>query len=131
MDVSALWSSHWLIVIHAFTAMGAVVIGAIQLLLQKGTANHRLLGYAWVSLIVVVSLTSFGIFELRMFGPVSVIHLLPIVTIFTAVRAIIAIRADNVELHKRLMVVLYTFALLLTGAFTLYPGRLMNQVLLG
>jgi len=40
-------------------------------------------------------------------------------------------RRGNIGQHKIWMVLLYVLALLATGLFTLWPGRVMNQVLLG
>ncbi|MFK8081765.1 MAG: DUF2306 domain-containing protein [Granulosicoccus sp.] len=131
MDATPLWTSHWLIVVHACTALAAIAIGAIQFLCKKGTANHRLLGYVWVTLILIVCLSSFGIFGIRLLGPFSPIHLLSILSIVSVGQAMVAIRSGNVVLHKKIMVRLYALALLLTGAFTLYPGRVMHQVMFG
>lgn len=111
--------------------MTAVVIGAVQFLSPKGTNSHRLLGYVWVSLIITVCITSFGIFTIRLVGPFSPIHLLSILTIHSAITSVLAIRRGDVEKHMKSMKVLYILALLLTGGFTLYPGRIMNQVLFG
>ncbi|MFK7995383.1 MAG: DUF2306 domain-containing protein [Granulosicoccus sp.] len=131
MNTAALFNSHWLIVVHAFAAMAAVALGAIQFLSRKGTDKHRLLGYVWVTLILLVSLTSFGIFKIRLIGPFSPIHVLSILTIVAVIRAVLAIRAGDVQKHKKGMASLYVLALLLTGAFTLYPGRVMHQVIFG
>lgn len=131
MDATILWNSHWIIVLHASTAIAAIVIGAIQFLAKKGTANHRLLGYMWVTLILIVSLSSFGIYEIRLLGPFSPIHLLSILTFYSVISAVVAIRAGNVQLHKKSMIQLYLLALLLTGAFTFYPGRVMYRVFFG
>lgn len=131
MDATPLYSGHWLIVVHSFAALAAVLIGAVQLSCSKGTANHRLLGYMWVTLIVVVSVTSFGIFEIRLLGPFSPIHFLSVLVIATAIRAVTAVRAGHVQLHKKLMNTLYFLALIITGLFTLAPGRVMHQVVFG
>ena len=40
-------------------------------------------------------------------------------------------RQGNIGQHKIWMVLLYVLALLVTGLFMLWPGRVMNQVLLG
>ena len=40
-------------------------------------------------------------------------------------------RQGNYRLHKIWMVLLYILALLVTGGFTLWPGRVMHGVLFG
>ena len=67
--------------IHAFAAMGAVVVGAVQLAAPKGTLPHRIVGSIWVLLMLVVSISAFFIHELRIWGPWSPIHLLAIFTL--------------------------------------------------
>jgi uncharacterized membrane protein len=67
--------------IHAFTAMAAFALGAVQLAAPKGTLPHRTMGWIWVLMMVVVATTSFWIHELRMWGPWSPIHLLAVYTL--------------------------------------------------
>jgi len=128
MDLSPLWQSHWIIIVHALAALLAVVLGAVQLAMPKGTPIHRGLGRFWVGLVMAVALTSFGIHEFRMLGPFSLIHLLSILTLYTLWEGISAVRNGKIELHKNSMLTLYCLALLLTGAFTLLPGRVFHRV---
>ena len=44
---------------HAITALLAVIIGGIQLASAKGTRQHQLLGYLWVSMMMYVSISIF------------------------------------------------------------------------
>ena len=75
--------------------------------------------------------SSFLISELRLWGAFSPIHLLSAWTLFSLVMAVYHARRGNIAQHKVWMVLLYILALLVTGLFTLWPGRVMNQVLLG
>ena len=54
--------------IHAFVAMGAVVVGAVQLAAPKGTLPHRIVGSIWVLLMLVVSISAFFVHEIRIWG---------------------------------------------------------------
>jgi uncharacterized membrane protein len=54
--------------------MLAVLIGSVHLLGEKGTQRHRILGRAWVGLMVYVAGSSFFIGELKMWGALSRIH---------------------------------------------------------
>ena len=116
---------------HAFAAMGAVVIGVAQLLLKKGTRRHRVAGWSWVSLMAYVAISSFFISETRMWGAYSPIHLLSLWTIFSLCVAVYMARAGHITQHKYWMGSLYVLALIVTGLFTLWPGRIMHEVLFG
>ena len=98
--------------VHAFAAMAAFALGAVQLAAPKGTLPHRTVGWLWVALMVTVATTSFWIHDLRVWGQWSPIHLLSIFT------------------HKA-MVGLFTGALVIAGLFTFWPGRIMHAVLFG
>jgi len=114
MNLSPLFESHWIIILHAVMAMLAVVLGGIQLLMKKGTTPHRQLGRLWVSIMVVVAISSFGIHEFRMLGPFSIIHLLSLLVLYSLWEGIKRIRKGDISGHKSTMIQLYTLALILT-----------------
>ena len=116
---------------HALAAIAAVVLGGAQLSSAKGTARHRVLGWVWVGLMAFVAGSSFFISELKLWGAFSPIHLLSIWTLFSLVMAIYHARQGNIRQHKTWMVLLYILALVVTGLFTLWPGRVMHGVLFG
>ena len=68
---------------HALMALLAVVIGGVQLMSAKGTSQHKVLGYIWVSLMMYVSISSFFISEIQLWGAYSPIHLLSAWTVLT------------------------------------------------
>ncbi len=111
--------------------MAALVVGLTQLALPKGTSRHRAVGYLWAALMVLVVVPSFWIHEIRMWGPWSWIHLLSIFTLVTLPLAIVHARAHRVRAHRIAMISLVVFALLITGLFTLTPGRVMHEVVFG
>ena len=117
--------------IHAIMAMIAVILGGIQLSMKKGGAIHKLLGRIWVGIMMFVAISSFFIHEIKLWGAYSPIHLLSLLTIFTLGVGIYYIRVGNVKRHKQTMITLYFFALIVAGFFTLYPGRIMHQILIG
>jgi uncharacterized membrane protein len=114
---------------HAIVALIAIIAGAWQLYSKKGGSAHRYLGYLWVSLMMYVSISSFWIHTLKVFGNFSPIHLLSIFTIWTLYEAIRAARNHNLLKHKRMMKLLYVLGLVITGLFTLLPNRTMYEVL--
>lgn len=116
---------------HAFAAMVALVLGGGQLILPKGTAAHFWVGRLWVALMAVVATSSFFIFEIKLWGPFSPIHLLSIWTLGSLIVAIRAARKGDIRRHRIVMTSLFWLALVLTGAFTFLPGRIMHQVVFG
>ena len=117
--------------LHAIMAMIAIILGGIQLSMKKGGTIHKLLGRIWIGIMMFVAITSFFIHEIKLWGAYSPIHLLSLLTIFTLGVGIYYVRVGNVKRHKQTMIALYFFALILTGFFTLMPGRVMHQILIG
>jgi uncharacterized membrane protein len=121
-----------LILFHIGAAVSALLLGAAVLLGRKGTLAHRWLGRAAAGLLLATALSSFGIASagiphLHGFGP---IHLLSVLTIATVWRAVVAIRAGQVARHRRLMVFAY-LGLVGAGLATLIPGRLIGSLAFG
>ncbi len=115
--------------IHTIAALLALVLGTIVLFMPKGTRAHKLTGRVWLFVMAVVALSSFLITEARMFGPFSWIHGLSVFTLIMLVYGFVQARRGNIVAHRSTMISLYAFALVLTGAFTLLPGRRMHAVL--
>ena len=116
---------------HAITALVAVIMGSIQLISAKGTKQHQVLGYLWVSMMMYVSISSFFISEIQLWGAFSPIHLLSAWTVITLCTGIYFARTGNIKAHQLNMQLLYGLALILTGLFTLLPYRVMGQMLFG
>ena len=129
--MSILFAEAHPIPLHAIAAMIAIILGGIQLYMKKGGTIHKFLGRAWVGLMLIVSVSSFFIHEIKLWGAYSPIHLLSIWTIFSLGLAIYFVRLGNIKRHKQVMLALYGFALILTGFFTFMPGRVMHQIVFG
>ena len=80
MMLAPLHDGGLLISTHAYAALTALVLGAFQLALPKGTPLHRNIGRLWVGLIGIVAISSFFINDIRQFGAFSLIHLLSLLT---------------------------------------------------
>ncbi len=117
--------------LHALLAIAALVVGAVQMLAAKGTRWHRGLGYLWITLMAGVAVSGFFIHTIRWIGPFSPIHALSVLTLWTLVVAISAARRGDIARHRKAMRALFFQALILAGAFTLLPGRIMHSVLFG
>jgi uncharacterized membrane protein len=131
MSLAPLLNAAPEIQLHAFAAIAAFVLGAVQLIAPKGTLPHRTLGWVWVLLLLVISFTSFWIHGIRMWGPWSPIHLLSVFAPIMLVVGVLAARGHNIRRHRITMTSIYAGALLLAALFTLVPGRLMHGVLFG
>jgi uncharacterized membrane protein len=131
MSLAPLLDAAPAIQLHAFAAMTAFALGVVQLSAPKGTLPHRTLGWIWVVLMTVVSLSSFWIHQLRLWGPWSPIHLISIFTLVTLPLAVWAAHRHAIERHRRAMTGLFFGALVIAGIFTLVPGRIMHAVVLG
>lgn len=116
---------------HAGAAMGAMVLGAAQLALPKGTGLHRGAGYGFMLLMAGVAISSFWIHGFRLVGPFSPIHLLSVFVLYSLWEALRDARRGNIARHRRRMIQLYIYAMVVTGLFTLWPGRVMHKVLFG
>ena len=131
MSLAPLLAAPLAVQIHAFTAIAAVLLGAVVLLRPKGTPVHKLMGRTWALLMFTTATAAIFISEIRLIGPFSPIHIFVVMTYYGLWEGIREIRRGNVRAHQATMKSLYLGALLLAGAFTLLPGRRMNEVLFG
>jgi len=131
MSLDPLLAAPLVIQLHAFAAMAAFVLGVIQLAGPKGTLPHRTMGYTWVGLMLVVAASSFSIHGMRQWGNFSAIHLLSVSVLVLLPLAVLAARRHHVGTHGWAMVALFAGALVIAGAFTFLPGRIMHRVVFG
>ena len=117
--------------LHAFAAMAAFGLGIVQLAAPKGTLPHRTIGWTWVTLMVIVGVSSFWIHSIKLWGIWSPIHLLSIFVLVMLPLAVFAAHRHNVRRHQRAMIGLFAGGLLIAGIFTLLPGRIMHAVVFG
>jgi uncharacterized membrane protein len=134
MSLTPLLSAPAVIQIHAFSAFAAFVLGLVQFTAPKGTIPHRTLGWIWVALMVVVAISAIFIHDPRVpaiWGNFSPIHLFVIVTLVGVPRAVWYARGHRVSAHAKTMYGVFIGALLIAGAFTFLPGRIMHAVAFG
>ena len=131
MDLAPLTNAPLPIQLHAYAALGAFVLGAVQLAGVKGTTRHRALGYTWAALMLVVAISSFWVHQIRLWGPWSPIHLLSIFTLVMLPLGLWAAHSHAVSRHRSTMIGLYVGALVIAGLFTFVPGRIMHKVVFG
>lgn len=116
---------------HLVTVLPCIIIGGYLLISKKGGKVHRKLGRVYMVLMLFTAIVT-------LFMPAQVggqflnhfgwIHLFSFLTIWTVPTAYLAIKKGNVKAHKRKMILLYFGAIVIAGAFTLAPGRYLNEV---
>jgi uncharacterized membrane protein len=131
MTLAPLLQASPAIKLHAFAAMAAFALGIVQFAAPKGTVPHRTVGWLWVVLMLAVSISAFWIHQLRLWGPLSPIHLLAIFTLITLPIAVWNAHRHRVQHHRIAMISLFVGALVIAGVFTLVPGRIMHAVVFG
>jgi uncharacterized membrane protein len=131
MNLAPLLNAAPAIPLHAFAAVTAFVLGTVQLTAPKGTLPHRTLGWIWVILMVIVAGSSFWVHQIRLLGPWSPIHLLSIFTLVMLPLGVWMAHRHRVADHRRIMILMFSGALVIAGLFTLLPGRIMHAVIFG
>ncbi len=75
--------------------------------------------------------TAFFIHQLRWWGAWSPIHLLAVFVLVMLPGAVIDARRHRISRHRHAMRGLFLGALVIAGAFTFAPGRIMHAVVFG
>ena len=117
--------------VHAFAAMSAFALGAVQLAAPKGTLPHRTIGWIWVALMATIAISSFWIHSIRLIGPFGPIHLISIFVLVMLPLAVLAAHRHDVSRHRRRMIGMFVGGLVVAGLFTFVPGRIMYAVATG
>ena len=117
----------WILKLHLGAALSALAIGLVIMARPKGVGLHKTLGWLWVGAMAVTAVSSFFLRGLNG-GALSLIHLLSGWTVIVLPMGVAAIRSRNVVTHRRIMTNLYVGGLLIAGALTFIPGRLMWAV---
>jgi uncharacterized membrane protein len=116
--------------LHIAAALLALLLGTVQLVGIKGTGLHRLIGWSWVIAMLTVAVSSLFIRQINP-GAFSWIHLLSGWTLIAVPMAIFAIRKGRIGSHASGMTWTFVGGLIVAGAFTFLPGRLMWEVFFG
>lgn len=132
-DWRLLLTSPPAIQIHVAAALTALAIGIVLLIGVKGNRLHRMLGWTWVLAMATTAVSSFFIHRLNPGGPggFSLIHLLSGWTVIALPMAVHAARRHRIADHRRAMTGMFVGGLIVAGAFTLLPGRLMWAIFFG
>ncbi len=114
-----------LIVTHVFAALTSVVLGGYQVWRRpKGDGRHRLLGRAWVVLILWTAVSSFWIRHIND-GAFSWLHVLSVVTLVTVTLGVVNALRGNVPAHRGNMVGSWLGSMGAMVAALAVPGRMI------
>nr|WP_227870895.1 DUF2306 domain-containing protein [Orrella marina] len=113
---------------HTALAAVSLLSGALLLWGRKGNRAHQIAAWGWVICMAAVAGSSFAIY-----GPdgYSWIHGLSVLTLLMLATGVMRARSHNIAAHRANMISLYVGALVITGLFTLLPGRLLGNALWG
>jgi uncharacterized membrane protein len=128
MQLAPFLAAPPLVQLHAVAGLTAFALGTWQLAAPKGTRAHRQLGWAWLGLMLALAVSSFAITGRWGAGHLSWIHGLSLLVLALLPMALLHARRGRIAAHRRLMLALFFGALVVTGAFTLTPGRLMARI---
>jgi len=115
---------------HIAAASMALLIGTGLMWGPKGTTIHRAFGWTWVIAMMTVAISSFFIHTINP-GGFSPIHALSAYVAIGLPMGVAFARRHNIRAHRRMMTGNFLFGLIVAGAFTLVPGRLMWKVFFG
>ena len=88
--------------VHVAAVSIGLALATAILLLRKGTALHRRVGWAYVIALAVTSIGSFGITEVRD-GKLSIFHIASVIVLLSIIAGVAARRSGVVWLHALLM----------------------------
>lgn len=118
---------------HLATILPAFVIGTYMMFARKGDRFHRTLGKGYM--VLMMTTAAITLFMPAAVGPrllnhFGFIHLFSVLALTSVPSAYFAALRHDVKSHKYSMIGLYVGGLLIAGAFTLAPGRLLHTWLL-
>ena len=118
-----------LAIVHLGSIVPAFLIGTFLLLNRKGSPKHKLLGKIYMTLMLFTAITT--LFMSAAIGPAFLghfgfIHIFSISVFYTVPSAYFAVQNGDIAKHKGNMIGLYFGGLLIAGAFTFAPGRLLH-----
>jgi uncharacterized membrane protein len=132
MSLEPLLTAPLAIKVHVFTVLPGFVLGTWLIFFsRKGAPNHRAIGFVYLGLMTVTAIAALFIHTIMPNGPFfgfSPIHIFSITTLVGVVGALYYARKHDIRRHRRSMLVVYIAGILIAGAFTFLPGRIMHKI---
>lgn len=110
------------IYIHLLSVIPALVLGAVNLSMKKGTPTHKRIGKVWAVLMLISAISSFFIMPS---GSFTWLHIFSIVVVICVPVGIFSIRKGNYRRHIDCMVGAYIGTVISAGFAVLTPGRFL------
>jgi uncharacterized membrane protein len=129
-DLSLLADQPLVLKLHIAGAITALTIGTVLMFGPKGTTFHRTLGWTWVLAMLTTAVSTF-FFPAVLKGHLSPIHALSAYVAIAVPMGVAFARRHDIRAHRRMMTGNFLFGLIVAGAFTFVPGRLMWRVFFG
>lgn len=130
LDTALLAAQPVAVQVHIVAAVVALAIGGFVLARPKGGALHKTTGWSWVIAMAVTALSSLFITGLNG-NAYSLIHVLSGWTLVALPMGVYAIRRKNLRAHRGAMTGMFFGGLVVAGALTFLPGRLLWRVFFG
>ena len=116
--------------LHLGSVFPAFLIGTFLLVSRKGNPVHKALGKIYMYLMLFTALVT--LFMSAAVGPTILghfgfIHLFSVLVFYSVPAAYFAARNGDINRHRANMIGLYVGGILIAGAFTLVPGRLLHS----
>ena len=92
------------IYIHLLAVIPSLVLGAINLYLEKGTVTHKRIGKTWAILMLITAISSLFIMPT---GSFTWLHLFSILVIFSIPVGVFSIHKGNIKRHTHCMIGAY------------------------
>ncbi|MEY4507024.1 MAG: hypothetical protein RL297_1602 [Pseudomonadota bacterium] len=116
--------------LHLATVLPAFFLGAYLLFKPKGTPKHRRVGRVYMAFMLLTALIT--LFMPAQVGPAlwghwGFIHLFSLLVLYCVPAAVVAARQHRTRAHAANMLGVYVGGVLVAGAFTFAPGRLLHS----
>lgn len=130
MNFDVIANSTLAVQIHICAAFAALALGIIMWLQPKGTSSHKRIGRAFLGFMLCAAFSALFI-RLINNGKFSYIHLFVPLTVLASIQAVYYVRRGQIKQHKRAVKGMFFGALLIPGALSFLPGRIMWRFIFG
>ncbi len=133
-DAAPILNASLAIKVHLATVLPAFALGAYLLVFsKKGAPHHRVIGYIYLALMTITAIAAIFVHEVNSEGflGLSPIHLFVPLTFWSVHQAIDGARNHRLNQHRGAMIGLFFGGLIIAGALTFLPGRVMHAVFIG
>tara|TARA_R110002073_G_scaffold61392_5_gene154366 strand:- start:5551 stop:6066 length:516 start_codon:yes stop_codon:yes gene_type:complete len=130
MNTEAFLTAPFVVQLHVFSAVGALLLGSIQMFAPKGNLPHRTMGILFVLLMASAAISAIFIRQING-GNFSFVHIFVPLTIIGVFRLVLSARRGDRTGHRGQVMGLFYGALIMPGLLSFIPGRLMYNVFMG